>query len=180
MGTEALTEAFRAEQVSLDELWAAEWNANRVPDAVLAKGARSIEDFGVVENLLVRPHPDGRGYEVISGNHRLLLYREMGMGTAPCRVVEVDDAHARILAQTLNRTRGDDDPKAKARLLEDVLRSVPVEHAWSICRRRSARSTACWASFVPTRVYAVTPEDVPEPPEEPRMPRGGRSGEART
>jgi ParB family transcriptional regulator, chromosome partitioning protein len=68
-----------------------------------------------VENLVARPHPDEAGaFEVVSGNHRLLLYLELGMETAPCHVVELDDARARILAQTLNRTRDEDDPEKKA------------------------------------------------------------------
>jgi hypothetical protein len=81
----------------------------------------------VVENLVARPDPDDPGcYEVISGNQRLTLYRELGLEAAPCHVVELDDAAARLLAQTLNRTRGTDDPEAYARLLEEILRTRTV------------------------------------------------------
>ncbi|MHB8695286.1 MAG: DNA methyltransferase [Solirubrobacteraceae bacterium] len=99
------------------------WNANRVPARLLAKVRRSIEQFGVVENLVARPHPVEQGrFEVLSGNHRLRVLRELGHVTAPVVVVELDDARARLLAQTLNRTRGADDPAAYALLLERVLR----------------------------------------------------------
>jgi DNA modification methylase len=115
----------KVKQISVDELHPAPWNANRVPEDVLEKVRRSITDFGVVENLVARARPDG-GYEVISGNHRLGIYREMGITKAPVHVVDVDDAHARILAQTLNRTRGQDDAEAYAALLTDVLADMDM------------------------------------------------------
>jgi len=122
--------SFRVRQIPLAQLRPAEWNANVVPPATLKKIRASIEDFGVVENLVVRPHPSEDGcFEVVSGNHRLALYQEMGFDKAPCVVVELDDARARILAQTLNRTRGEDDPEKKARLLEQALETLTVEEA---------------------------------------------------
>jgi ParB-like chromosome segregation protein Spo0J len=92
---------------------------------------RSIEEFGIVENLVVRPHPDGsRQLEVLSGNHRLRVYRELGLSVVPVVVVELAGAEAMLLAQTLNRTRGTDDPKAYAALLERVLQDyTPVSVA---------------------------------------------------
>jgi DNA modification methylase len=116
------TEGLAVAQIALERLEPAAWNANRVPPGILAKVRASIERVGIVENLVARPHPDHPGkLEVISGNHRLALYREMGLEAAPVVVVELDDAHARILAQTLNRTRGQDDPEAYAELLREVL-----------------------------------------------------------
>ena len=85
--------------------------------SLLAKIRRSIERFGVVENLVARPHPKLKGsFEVLSGNHRLRLLHELGYRSAPVVLVRLDDA--RLLAQTLNRTRGTDNPEAYARLLE--------------------------------------------------------------
>src|SRR5437868_3887475 len=108
--------------IPLDRLVEADWNANRVKPAMLARIRRSLERFGVVENLVARPHPQRPGlFEVLSGNHRLRLLRELGHEKVPVVVVELDDAQARLLAQTLNRTRGVDDPQAYARLLDEVL-----------------------------------------------------------
>lgn len=117
--------------VPLERLHTAPWNANVVPAATLAKVRRSIDDFGIVENLVARPLPNpcpqcgGTDHlEVISGNHRLELYGELGMRRAPVHVVELDDAHARLLAQTLNRTRGADDPDKYRMLIEDMLTEI--------------------------------------------------------
>jgi DNA-binding NarL/FixJ family response regulator len=106
-------ETFKPEQIPLEQLLEAQWNANRVPPRLLAKVRRSIVEFGVIENLVARPHPDLPGkFEVLSGNHRLRVLRELGHETAPVVVVELGDAEPRLLAQTLNRTRGSDDPRA--------------------------------------------------------------------
>ena len=111
----------RIREIPLGRLHDAPWNANRVSDQTLGKIRRSIRQFGVVENLVVRPLERRGHYEVISGNHRLRLYEEEGLDTAPCHVAELDDAQARLLAQTLNRTRGKDDPEAYAELLREIL-----------------------------------------------------------
>ena len=66
-------------QLPLERLLEAEWNANRVPARLLAKVRRSIEEYGVVENLVARPHPsEAEKFELLSGNHRLRILRELG------------------------------------------------------------------------------------------------------
>ena len=113
--------------VPLERLRPADWNANRVPANIRVKIRRSLERFGVVENLIARPHPREPGaLEVISGNHRLEILRDLGHELVPVVVLELDDAQARVLAQTLNRTRGEDDPEAYAALIEDVLQTMPA------------------------------------------------------
>jgi ParB family transcriptional regulator, chromosome partitioning protein len=109
--------------IPLDLLKEASWNPNRMDAAMLARLKLSISRFGLVENLVVRPIGDGN-YEILSGNHRLKLLREMRTPTAPCLIVELDDVKARVLAQALNRLEGEDDIGLKAELLKKVLDSL--------------------------------------------------------
>ena len=162
-------EVYEVEHLPIGKLWPAEWNANRVPESVMAKIRRSLEEFGVVENLVVRSHPDRPGeYEVVSGNHRLRLYRERGMETVPCIVRELDDAHARLLAQTLNRTRGQDDPKAYARLLEEVLASLDKSEVLAFLPESESALDRALAAIRPP----ADPDEAPAAPEEPRSKPG--------
>lgn len=123
----------------------APWNANVVPQDMLDKVRRSLLRYGSVENSVVRPswccgartaaevrarrdmQMDTTAWETLSGNHRLDLYREEGVAEVPCVVMELPDPEARMLAQALNRTRGQkDDPTKLAELLRDVTSSIPV------------------------------------------------------
>jgi hypothetical protein len=54
------------------------------------------------------------------------------MNPVPCVVVEADDAHARLLAQALNHVQGQDDLGLQAKLIREVLQSLPPEEVLSL------------------------------------------------
>ncbi|MFQ6029042.1 MAG: ParB N-terminal domain-containing protein, partial [Dehalococcoidia bacterium] len=74
---------------------------------------------------------EGR-YEVLSGNQRLQALQELGFASVPCMEVDLDDARARLLAQTLNRLQGADDLGLKAELLRRVLADLPQAEALAV------------------------------------------------
>ena len=111
-------------EIPLEQLHGAPWNANHMDDGMMDHLRESVRRYGLVENLVVRPLGPG-SYEVLSGNQRLRLLRELGISTVPCFAVAVDDANARLLAQALNRVRGQDDLGLKAELVREVLKSIP-------------------------------------------------------
>ena len=108
----------------LDRLREAPWNPNVMSEAMLEKLSASVMRFGIVENLVVRPTADGAN-EVLSGNQRLRVYRDLKIDAVPCVVVDLDDAEAMLLAQTLNRLQGEDDLGLKAELVRRVLVDMP-------------------------------------------------------
>ena len=109
--------------IPVEQLRGAPWNANHMDEGMMEHLRESVGRYGLVENLVVRPLGSG-SYEVLSGNQRLRLLRELGMSTVPCFVVDLDGARARLLAQALNRVRGQDDLGLKAELVREVLKSV--------------------------------------------------------
>jgi DNA modification methylase len=123
--------AMNVQLIPLSHLIEATWIPNQMRAALIARLRRSITTFGVVEPLVARPLAEAPDrFEVISGNQRLALYRELDLESAPVVVVALDDAEARLLAQVLNRTRGADDERAYAALLEEVLeRFTPADVA---------------------------------------------------
>lgn len=106
-------------ELRIDQLRLAPWNPNSMDGRTLAKLKESIRRFGLVVPLVVRPLQDA--YEVLSGNQRLLVLRDLGLDRVPCVLVEFDDVHAMLLAQALNRIQGQDDPGLEAVLLRQVI-----------------------------------------------------------
>ena len=66
----------------IEVLVEADWNANQTDDAVMACLRTSLKQYGLVQNLVVRPLADR--YEVLGGNQRLKLFRDMGVNSALC------------------------------------------------------------------------------------------------
>lgn len=90
----------------------------------------SIERDGFLAPILVRAHGDD-SYEVLSGNHRVMAAREIGMEEVPALLVEMDDQTAGRIAVNLNTVHGD--PTAEllapflAELDDQTLASVHLE-----------------------------------------------------
>ena len=57
---------------------------------------KSIEDEGVIVPLLVRPNPDGEGYEVIAGHRRKAAALWAGLTEVPAVIRELDDNQAKV------------------------------------------------------------------------------------
>src|SRR4051794_8807259 len=55
-------------------------------EAALADLAASIRRHGVLQPIVVRPHPTGTGYEVIAGGRRLRAAHLAQLSTIPSRV----------------------------------------------------------------------------------------------
>jgi ParB family transcriptional regulator, chromosome partitioning protein len=112
-------------ELPIDVLKEAIWNVNQVDEAMLQRLRTSIGKYGLVQNLVVRQVAGG--YEVLSGNHRLKLLKELYITMVPCVVVDIDDAHARLLAQALNHIHGDDDLGLRAELIREVMQVIPED-----------------------------------------------------
>lgn len=103
---------------------------------MMARLRESLRRFGLVENLVVRPV--GSEYEVLSGNHRLMVLREMGITTVPCVIVEVDDCKARLLSQALNHIHGEDNPGLRSELLQKTLEHFSANEIASVLPETAA------------------------------------------
>ena len=91
----------------------------------------SYDRYGSVQVLVVRLMDDDK-YEIISGNHRYRLEKEKGVERIMCAVVEVNDAEARLLAQTINNVHGSENPGLRAQVFRDILEELPQEVILSV------------------------------------------------
>jgi len=90
-------------------------NPRLMSQAELAKLKRSIQEFGMVEPLVVRRSD----HLVIGGHQRLAAAKALGLTRVPVVYVEVGDAEAKALNLALNRIQGEWDlPKLGAVLGE--------------------------------------------------------------
>jgi ParB family chromosome partitioning protein len=112
--------------VPIEQIQEAAWNPNQMDEVMHSRLRRSVERFGLVVPLVVRPIGDDC-YQTIGGAQRLAVLKELGVDPAPCVAVEADDAHARLLAQALNHIQGQDDLGLQAQLIREVLQSLPQE-----------------------------------------------------
>ena len=108
-----------------------EWNPNRMDEGTRPKLLGSIDRFGLVVPLVVRPVSGGR-YETVGGAQRLGALRELEHIEVPCVIVQVDDTEARLLAQALNRIQGQDDLGLRAEAIRNILETMPREEVLAI------------------------------------------------
>ena len=116
-------------QIPVDFLTGNNWNVNRMSAGMQRKLAAYIKREGLVEPLVVRPHPTVSGrYEILGGFHRWSICKdELGYETVPCVVVEgLDDRRAKILSVNLNSMSGETVPSLLSNLLHDLEQEMPL------------------------------------------------------
>ena len=108
----------RGVEIPREKLHPNPWNPNHMKPRQQDAVAESVQTYGQVLELLVRPHPDIPGeYQVIDGEHRLNILPAV----AYCNVIHgLPDADAKKLTIVMNETRGSADKVELAQLLADL------------------------------------------------------------
>lgn len=97
------------------------WNPNLQNEKVQQAERESIEHFGFIDPITVRPHPTKTDeFEIIDGEHRWSTVRDLGHELIPAIVLPLDDVAAKKLTVILNETRGDADVVLLGKLLADL------------------------------------------------------------
>jgi ParB-like chromosome segregation protein Spo0J len=101
--------------IALSKLNPAPYNPRTITPAELAKLTRSIEEFGIVEPLVVN-----RDMTIIGGHKRLKAVQSLGRAEIPCIVVDLPKNKEKLLNLALNRIGGDFDEALLSALLADL------------------------------------------------------------
>lgn len=110
--------------IPIDRLDPHPLNSNVMPKALLDKLARTIRRTGLYPPIIVRPIGDR--YQILDGHHRVRVLEQLGHEAVNAVVWPVDDEQAMVMLASLNRMRGEDDPRKRAALLSKLNRSMGV------------------------------------------------------
>ena len=109
-------------EIQVDLLEPNSWNVNRMAPGMMKKLTAYLKREGLVEPIVVRPHPkkDDR-YEILGGFHRWSICKdELGFETVPCVIADLNDKRAKILSVNLNSMSGQAVPHLLSNLLHDL------------------------------------------------------------
>ena len=93
-------------------------------DSAIDELAESIRSRGVIQPLLVRPHPDEDDrFEIVVGERRFVAAGRAGLDSVPCLVRELDERETFVLSVAENVAREDlnpiDEAAAYRRMLDE-------------------------------------------------------------
>jgi len=86
----------------------------------------SLEKYGQLSEILVRPLPDGT-YELIDGESRLNELKEAGAVEVEVRVLHLDDRNASLVNLLMNVARGEQDPMGSSLAITKALKAGMTE-----------------------------------------------------
>jgi len=110
------TSTIYIETVPIDTLKIDPANPRRISEEELEALTRSIDEFGMVDPLIVRRE----NRMVVGGHQRLLAARRLGLHTVPVVFLDLDKDRARLLNLALNKIGGEFDTELLGRLLADL------------------------------------------------------------
>ncbi|MFN4239031.1 MAG: ParB/RepB/Spo0J family partition protein [Erythrobacter cryptus] len=84
-------------------------------EAALEELAASIAARGVIQPIIVRPHPDGEGYQLVAGERRWRAAQKARLHEIPALVRDLSDREVMALALIENLQREDLNPVEEAR-----------------------------------------------------------------
>jgi ParB family chromosome partitioning protein len=132
-----------------------------VDPAALEELKASIRQAGLLQPIVVRPMPDGGGYELIAGERRLRACQALGWERIPAVKREVDDRTALTLALIENLQRDDLSPVDEARGYERLLAEFKLAQqdvADAVGRDRSTVANALRLLKLPAPVLTMLHE----------------------
>lgn len=115
------------QDADLSLLVKADWNYKTEDSEKSEKLKNNIKRNGQIENLLIRELPTGF-FEVVNGNHRLDVMKELGMKTAHVyNFGQLSDRQAMRIAIETNETRFQSDSIKLAELVKDISQDFTAE-----------------------------------------------------
>lgn len=103
-----------------------DYNPNVVSEDILAKLRAEISQKGLCEPIILR-RKGNDGYEIVDGEHRWRVCKELGWEEIPCIIQDYDDNEAKIKTLQLNYMRGSAVPVKLASLIHELSKEIKLE-----------------------------------------------------
>jgi DNA modification methylase len=110
------TKQLKVVQVPIAQLRPAGYNPRLMPEGEMQKLMRSIQQFGMVEPLVVRR----ADHTIIGGHQRWEAAKRLGMQAVPVVFIQVSEGEAKALNLALNKIQGEWDLPKLGELLEEL------------------------------------------------------------
>ncbi len=133
----------------------------RFDEEALASLAASVLAVGVLQPILVRPAPEGDGYELIAGERRLRAAKRAGLRTIPAIVRSVDDVMSLEQALVENLHRQDLNVLEEAAAYQQLIEDFGLTHeevATRVGKSRSAVTNALRLFQLPPVIQRLVAE----------------------
>jgi len=111
--------------ITVEKIKPNSYNPNVVSEPIMAKLRAEIGQKGLCEPIIVRS--GGNAYEIVDGEHRWRICRDLGWKEVPCIVQDYDDKEAKIKTLQLNYMRGAAVPIKLAHLIHDLNKEIKLE-----------------------------------------------------
>jgi ParB family transcriptional regulator, chromosome partitioning protein len=124
-------------------------------ETALAELAASIAARGVIQPIIVRPHPEGTGYQLVAGERRWRAAQKARLHEIPALVRELSDREVMALALIENLQREDLSPVEEARAyhrLSELEGMIQVDIAKMVEKSRSHVANMMRLMSLPDRV----------------------------
>ncbi|MBA4043084.1 MAG: chromosome partitioning protein ParB [Erythrobacter sp.] len=124
-------------------------------EAALSELAASIATRGVIQPIIVRPHPDGTGYQLVAGERRWRAAQKARLHEIPALVRDLSDREVMALALIENLQREDLSPVEEARAyhrLSEQEGMIQVDIAKLVEKSRSHVANMMRLMTLPDRV----------------------------
>jgi len=103
------------EELKLKDLKPWKFNPRRMPESQKKKLKASLEEFGFVEPIIVN-----KDNTIIGGHQRYFVAKDMGIETAPCIRLDLDERKATALNLALNKIQGEWDEFKLSEVLQTI------------------------------------------------------------
>lgn len=126
MATDEAVQQLEIVYLPTEKLHPNPWNPNQQNPSVARALTESLDAYGHIAPVSVRPHPEiADEWQIIDGEHRWREAIRREDATVPCVVLDLDDAQARKLTVILNEVSGDADVALLGKLLVELQDTIP-------------------------------------------------------